>query len=487
MKKTSLYGILAIGCLMAVVFLFDFFKPEREVDFSTEIKPIINTQCIACHGGVKKNAGFSLLFREEALADTKSGRPAIIPGDANGSELIKRIKEHDPELRMPYEKQKLSDKEIDLLTRWVDQGAKWGTHWAYTLPERVETPSIKEEAGILSANSSEFLQNEVDHFILSRLISEGLEPNRPAEKEKIARRLALDLTGLPPDKEIFDQWMSGAMNYEALVDSLLAKKSYGEKWASWWLDMARYSDTKGYEKDQGRNIYQYRDWVIRSLNKGMPFDQFTIEQLAGDLLPEPSPDQYVATAFHRNTMNNDEGGTEDEEYRVAAVIDRVNTTFEVWQSTTIGCVQCHSHPYDPFKNEEYYNLMAFFNNTRDEDIPSDAPVLKFYSPAQQKKATKLRKWIAEHGDTLSAEVYENFIGYTEPVYNAHDFEDFINGSYDDHAALNLWDEGSCKLKGLETNGGTSLYLKYTSGYNGTVMTFRKNSAKGEILARLNLD
>ena len=195
------------------------------------------------------------------------------------------------------------------------------------------------------------------------------------------RRVYLDIIGLPPTKQQAESFLNDASPdaYERMVDELLASKHFGEKWASWWLDMARYSDTKGYEKDEGRNIWRYRDWVIQAFNKDMPFDQFTTEQLAGDLLPNPTDDQLIATAFHRNTMNNDEGGTDDEEFRVAALIDRVNTTWEVWQSTTMGCVQCHTHPYDPFVHEEYYKSMAFFNNTRDEDTPGEHPTLRMYN------------------------------------------------------------------------------------------------------------
>ncbi|MCW5517905.1 PSD1 and planctomycete cytochrome C domain-containing protein [Muriicola sp. Z0-33] len=487
MKKKALTGTIVIAALLVVVLLYDNFKPKEEVDFSADIKPILNTHCISCHGGVKKNAGFSLLFEKEALGDTKSGKPAIIPGDASASDLIRRIKEDDPELRMPYEKAKLSKNEIDLLTRWVNQGAKWGDHWAYSLPDKVDVPPVNLEAGFASSPGPDFLKNDIDNFILTRMEDKQLSPNVQAEKNVLARRLALDITGLPPGESLFREFITQNLSYEVFVDSLLAQKSYGEKWASWWLDMARYSDTKGYEKDQGRSIYHYRDWVIRALNNNMPFDQFTIEQLAGDLLPEPTVDQYIATAFHRNTMNNDEGGTEDEEYRMAAVIDRVNTTFEVWQSTTIGCVQCHSHPYDPFKNEEYYQLMAFFNNSRDEDIPSEAPVLKFYSPDQKKKVDQINNWITQNGNPSLAKQYANFMSYTEPVNNAHDFVNFKNGSYDDHAALNLWDDGSCQLKDLNTKGGTTLFLKYNSGYNGTVLTFKQSSSEGKILARINID
>ena len=486
MKKSYGIAFLAIVAILVLIFVFKGLLPQEQIDFSTQVKPLLNDNCISCHGGVKKNAGFSLLFEEDALSNTKSGKPAIIPGDASGSEFIRRIKENDPEFRMPFEKPKLSKEKINLLTRWVEQGAKWGSHWAYSLPKSVAIPKGKETASFLPASSANFIQNDIDYFVAKKLRQLQLKPNPRAAKEILARRVAFDLTGLPPDKALLEQWKADEITYEVMVDSLLSQKSYGEKWASWWLDLARYSDTKGYEKDQGRSMWQYRDWVIRALNKDTPYNQFTIEQLAGDLLPNPTRDQLIATAFHRNTMNNDEGGTEDEEFRIAAGIDRVNTTFSVWQSTTMECVQCHSHPYDPFRHKDYYELFAFFNNSRDEDIPSEAPVLRFYSPVQQKEVDKINSWISKYGNEKTATAYRNFLAYTEPVYNAHDFVDFRNGAYDDHAALNLWDDGSCKLRKTNTNEGTTMYLKYNSPYTGTVLTFRKNNAEGEVLGRLKL-
>ncbi|WP_420400790.1 PSD1 and planctomycete cytochrome C domain-containing protein [Flagellimonas sp.] len=484
-KKVTSGIVVALG-LFSLVLIWNLVKPSEEVNFSAQIKPILNKHCITCHGGVKKNAGFSLLFEEEAFANTESGKPAIIPGNAAGSEFIKRLKEEDPELRMPYEKPQLSDEEIDLLTRWVNQGAKWGEHWAYTLPEKVEVPKITEEAGFSSENKS-FTKNGIDQFILRRLNKEEIDPSPPAAKHILARRVALDITGLPPNPSQLQKFDSGSWSYEAMVDSLLAQSSYGEKWASWWLDMARYADTKGYEKDLGRSMWQYRDWVIKALNNDMPYDQFTIEQLAGDLLPNPSMDQLIATAFHRNTMNNDEGGTDDEEFRVAAVIDRVNTTFDVWQSTTMGCVQCHGHPYDPFKQKDYYHLMAFFNNTRDEDTPDEAPVLRFYSPEQQESVDQLNAWVSKYGDQNTAKVYKNFLRYGEPVYKSHALQDFVNGSYDDHASAVLWDKGACRLENVWTHGATSLYLNHYSNYNGTIVTIRKDNEEGEILSQYVLN
>ncbi|SNY91966.1 PSD1 and planctomycete cytochrome C domain-containing protein [Flagellimonas pacifica] len=472
--------------LWAMLILNTACQSSDPIDFGSQIKPILNKHCISCHGGVKKNGGFSLLFKEEAFANTESGVPAIIPGNASRSEFIKRLHEEDPELRMPYEKPKLSDEEINLLTEWINQGAQWGQHWAYTLPEKVEIPKLIEEAGFSGDNSS-FVKNGIDQFILNRLQKENIEPSPSASKQILARRVALDITGLPPDTQLFQNYKHGDLSYETMVDSLLAKPTFGENWASWWLDMARYADTKGYEKDLGRTMWQYRDWVIKSFNQDMPYDQFTIEQLAGDLLPDPSIDQLIATAFHRNTMNNDEGGTDDEEFRVAAVIDRVNTTFDVWQSTTMGCVQCHGHPYDPFKQKDYYNLMAFFNNTGDEDTPNEAPALRFYSPEQQDVVDKVNNWVSKHGDSNTVKGYKDFLRYTEPVYKSHSLKDFDNGSYDDHASAILWNNGSCRLENVWTHGAEYLYFNHYSNYNGTSFTIRKDNAEGEILTQFTLN
>ena len=401
--------------------------------------------------------------------------------------MIKRLHEEDPELRMPYEKPKLSTEEIELLTRWVDQGAEWGEHWAYSLPEEVIVPAVTDEAGFSSKESSEFIKNGIDNFVLARLDGEELTPNPPAAQNIIARRLALDLVGLPPSPELLQRFESNDISYEVLVDTLLAQKTYGEKWATWWLDLARYADSKGYEKDMGRSIWKYRDWVIDAFNKDIPYDQFTIEQLAGDLLPQPTTDQLIATAFHRNTMNNDEGGTDDEEFRVATVMDRINTTFSVWQSTTMECVQCHSHPYDPFKFEEYYKLMAFFNNSRDEDTPNESPILKFYTPEQQQKVDKILEWTAKHGSEKSFTALKNFMQFTEPVYKSHFFKQFDNAVYDDHASVVFWDDGNLIIDNAYTNEASYVYLNYRSHYNGTKMIIRERDANGPILGEFTID
>ncbi|WP_405380815.1 PSD1 and planctomycete cytochrome C domain-containing protein [Maribacter sp. LLG6340-A2] len=471
--------------LSLVTALISCNSNSNKVDFSSQIKPILNNKCITCHGGVKKSGEFSLLFKEDAFAVTASGKPSIIPGDANGSEFIKRLKTDDPELRMPYEKPPLTTVEIELLTQWVEQGAEWGQHWAYTLPEKVTVPAMTEQAGIIDFETAPFLQNDIDRFILTKLAADTLSPNPPAEPHVLLRRLALDLTGLPPSNTLFSSFVSGKTTYEEAVDTLLAQSAFGEKWASWWLDLARYADTKGYEKDKGRHIWRYRDWVIKAFNNDMPFDQFTTEQLAGDLLPEPV-DQLIATAFHRNTMNNDEGGTEDEEFRVASVLDRVNTTFSVWQSTTMECVQCHSHTYDPFKQEEYYKAMAFFNNTRDEDTPDDSPTLRFYTDAQEQQKEEIITWVRTHGTQEEARNYADFLSFLEPKYLAHNATDFINGELADTKYLALWDDGSCVLKNVDTQGASAMYLYYRGFMEGTTITIRKNNANGAILSRFKV-
>jgi len=483
MKNKAYLFLLILVALVFLAIVWNILKPSDTVDFSADIKPILNKNCITCHGGVKKNGGFSLLFQEEAFANTESGVPAIIPGDAAKSPFIQRLKEEDPELRMPYKKSRLSDREIELLTRWVNEGAKWGKHWAYILPQKVEVPPLTQSAGIFSGNPAGFVKNDIDHFVLRTLQNNNLEPSHPAEPNIIARRLSMDIIGLPPNDTLFNDFTSGKITYENMVDELLSSNSYGEKWAGWWMDQARYADTKGYEKDMGRSMWQYRDWVIKAFNKDMPYDQFTIEQLAGDLLPRPSTDQLIATAFHRNTMNNDEGGTEDEEFRTASVIDRVNTTFEVWQSTTIGCVQCHSHTYDPFKHKEYYNLMAFFNNSRDEDTADDEPNLRFYKEDQKKEVAKIYAWISKNVSTEVAEAYKNFLQYSEPVYHAHLARNYTNGNLADTKWLALRDNGSCYLNDVYTQGADYMYLRYSSEVDGTSITIRKNNAAGEILAQ----
>ena len=380
--------VVAISCQREQVEKIDL----SAIDYNLHVRPIINKNCIVCHGGVKKSSGLSFLFREEALAVNKSGKRAIIPGDAANSEMIARIKNDDPEVRMPMDHDALSADEIVILTKWIDQGAEWKEHWAFLPPEETNIPEVE---------NSDWVNNPIDNFVLMRLEDEGIAVSDEAEKATLIRRAALDITGVPPSIEEFNQFLNDKSEnaYEKLIDRLLDKPAYGERWTAMWLDLARYADSKGYEADRHREIWKYRDWLIDAFNQDKPFDQFTIEQLAGDLLPNATKDQIIATAFHRNTMNNDEGGTSNEEYRVAAVIDRVNTTWEVWQGVTFSCVQCHSHPYDPIRHEEYYGFYSIFNNTADADLPSEAPVLEVYTKENEAKIDSIKNWIVENGNT----------------------------------------------------------------------------------------
>lgn len=488
--KKKILLISAIVIIIAVLGAV-LFNQDKPVDYSADVKPILNKHCISCHGGVKQNAGFSVLFREQALDTTESGKPAIIPGDPKHSEFIRRLTAKDPEERMPYKGAPLSKEELDILTRWVDQGAKWGKHWAYSLPSEVTVPEEDgiSLAGFFSTDKDEWAAvNPIDHFIYRKLEENGLQPSPRAEKATLLRRLSLDLTGLPPSLEMTETFLkdNSADAYEKMVDTLLASPHFGERWAAWWLDMARYSDTKGFEKDRSREIWRFRDWVIKAFNQDKPFDEFTIEQLAGDLLPDPTKEQLTATAFHRNTMNNDEGGTDSEEYRVASVIDRVNTTWEVWQSTTFACIQCHSHPYDPFHFEDYYKFMAFFNNTRDEDTEGDHPKLRFYGKEQQVKVEEIKKWVAGHGGKKAESSVELFLETLEPKIHAHSCDEFVNGSLADTKWLSIRHDGSCRMPSVRLNGASRFFIRYWTGAPGGELEIRLDSLKGKTIARISL-
>lgn len=484
--KRKLLVISALAVLIVTVGFFTVHNRE-EVDFSNDVKPILNKHCISCHGGVKKNGDLSFLFEEEAFANAKSGEPAIIRGDAEHSNLIKRLLEDDPELRMPYNAAKLDDEEIDILRKWIDQGAKWGKHWAYELPETVEVPKSFSFASLFGFKP-DGISNNIDYFIQDKLDEKGLSFAEEADKETLLRRLYLDLTGVPPSLAEVNSFINDKSEdaYEKRIDSLLASEQYGEKWASWWLDMARYADTKGYEKDVSRQIWEYRDWVIKAFNKDMPYDQFTIEQLAGDLLPEPTKDQLIATAFHRNTMNNDEGGTDSEEFRVAAVLDRVNTTYQVWLSTTFECVQCHSHTYDPFKFEEYYKSVAFFNNTRDEDTEGDHPRLRFYGEADQLRVDSIKTWLSKYGNEKLLHSTDLFLKSLEPKIHAHYSDRLVNAALYDTKWLGVRNGGNARLRDIQLDGKKLIYLNYWTGNTGGKLEIHKDTIGGGIIAEIDL-
>lgn len=357
---------------------------QGEVDFNRDIRPILSANCFACHGPDKEARKAKLrLDTADGIRADLGGYAAVVPGKPDASELITRIGSDDPDEVMPPPKHgaALPPATRDLLRRWIESGAEYEVHWSFVPPEKMALPAVKQK---------DWPASPLDHFVLAKLEQRGLAPSAEADRARLIRRVSLDLTGLPPTPEEADAFADdrGEDAYAKVVDRLLASEAFGERWARMWLDLARYADTKGYEKDRARAIWRYRDWVIDALNRDMPYDQFTIEQLAGDLLPQATSDQFLATAFHRNTMENDEGGTDDEEFRVAAVKDRVDTTMQVWMGLTMGCAKCHSHKYDPISHEDYYAFYAFFNQTEDAD--RGAPVMPTPTAQQSERIAKLQ-------------------------------------------------------------------------------------------------
>ncbi|MEZ6058557.1 MAG: PSD1 and planctomycete cytochrome C domain-containing protein [Planctomycetaceae bacterium] len=329
------------------------------VDFNRDIRPLFAAKCFACHGPDEghREADLRLDRREVAV------KQAIVPGHPEQSELMRRILSDDPldQMPPPEVKDRLTVAQKQLFKRWIEEGAEYAKHWAFVPPEKPAIPLVQ---------NIKWPRNEIDHFVLSRLEANGMSPSPEANRYELVRRVYLDLIGLPPSPEEADAFVlsDDPLAYEKLVDSLLASQQYGERWARVWLDLARYSDTNGYEKDRDRSIWPYRDWVIRALNDDMPFDQFTVEQLAGDMLPAATQDQIIATGFHRNTMLNEEGGIDPLEYRFYSMVDRVATTGTVWMGLSTGCAQCHTHKYDPITHTDYYSLMALMNNADEPDL-----------------------------------------------------------------------------------------------------------------------
>jgi len=364
------------------------------VDFNRDIRPLLSNNCLFCHGpdeAERKGGvdGLRLDTAEGAAADLGSGSRAIVPGHPETSVLVERIVSTDPDQQMPPKStgKRLSAAEIELLKEWVRQGAKYARHWSYEPPVRSPVPTVKNAA---------WPKTDIDRFLLARLEADNLTPAPEADRVTLIRRASLDLTGLPATPEEVDRFVrdQNEKAYEEMIDRLLAKESYGEHWAKTWLDLARYADSAGYADDPARTIWAYRDYVIRAYNANMPFDQFSIEQIAGDLLPSPTRDQLIATAFHRNTLTNNEGGTNDEEFRNVAVVDRVNTTMAVWMGTTISCAQCHTHKFDPLTQEEFFKLFAIFNSTDDADRRDESPLLDLWTDEQLRHKESWQQEIA---------------------------------------------------------------------------------------------
>ena len=466
---------------------FSYLISGHAVDYNTDVKPIFNKKCITCHGGVKRQSGFSLLFRSDALAINKSGKPAIIPGDPSHSEMIRRLTLKDPEERMPYKHPPLTDKEIATLKQWIKEGAVWGNHWAYVAVEKTAIPKV-DNWFFGTTGGGSWVKNDVDHFIYQRIKEEGLKPSGEADKGTLLRRISLDITGMPASESLANYFLKDTRPdaYEKLVDTLLASPHYGERWAAMWMDLARYADTKGYERDDWRSIWRYRDWLIHAFNENKPYNQFLVEQLAGDLLPDPTDAQYIATAFHRNTMTNDEGGTDNEEFRTAAIIDRVNTTWETVMGTTFGCVQCHSHPYDPFRHEEYYAFMAFFNNTRDEDTYDDYPLLKEFHKEDSVKFSQLKQWLTANTPGKEKELLK-FIKTGQPAINSIAADQLVNSALTDTKWLVLRNHAVARMPNIDFGNHSQVLYRYKSWKPGGKWVVHLDQPNGAIVNAINVE
>jgi mono/diheme cytochrome c family protein len=379
---------------------------ESKLDFQRDIQPIFQSRCYECHGEKKQKSGMRLDRKSSVFQGGDSGKPAVIPGKSADSILVQRITSSDEDEVMPPKGERLSSEQIALIRAWIDQGAAWPDagvnvkkHWAYEKPVRPSIPKVEQRS---------WPRNGIDYFVLEKLEREKLAPSPEADRATLIRRVSLDLTGLPPTLEEIDSFLADTSPraYERVVDRLLASPPYGERWARLWLDLARYADTQGYETDNRRSIWPYRDWVIDALNHNLPFDQFTLEQIAGDLLPNAAREQKVATGFHRNTLTNTEGGTDDEEFRHEAIVDRVNTTMSVWMGSTFNCAQCHNHKYDPYTTRDYYRMYAILNQTADSDRPDETPVLKLPTPRQEAETSRLESALAAADKEYNAKTPE---------------------------------------------------------------------------------
>ncbi len=404
----------------------------KPIDFVRDIRPILAGNCFNCHGqdDQQRKSKLRLDVREAAIKPAKSGDIAIVPGDAAKSKLIERIISHDPDEVMPPPKSKktLTGEQIDLLKRWIASGADYKGHWAFLKPERPAVPVISESVISKSVTSgrpggkggaqttgslntdSLITQpaNPIDAFVRQRLQKEGLTPSAEADRVTLIRRVTLDLTGFPPTPAEVDDFVAdkSAEAYDKVVARLLKSPRYGEHMARYWLDGARYADSHGFHIDSERSLWKYRDWVVDSFNKNMPFDQFTIEQLAGDLLPEATQDQKIGSGYVRCNMSTGEGGAIVEEYQAKYTFDRVETTATMWLGLTLTCARCHTHKYDPIQHKEYYGLYAFFNNLNeavmDGNRPNPDPFLRVPTSAQTNRQAELKGLITSGQGKIDA-------------------------------------------------------------------------------------
>ena len=410
MKKYIIFGILLVvaGLLYGVI---DFAKAKKEkeslISYNRDIRPILSDKCFSCHGPdvSKIKAGLRLDLPASAFAELEKnkGHFAIVPGNPEKSELIKRISSNDPGIMMPMPEShlaRLTTDEIKLFTKWIEQGAKYEKHWAFVAPIKEALPEV---------DNSKWVKNEIDPFILEKMEAKGFDPNETASREALIKRAYADITGLAPTYEELNQWRNNSSDnwYAQLLDKLLQKPAYGEKMALLWMDLARYADSYGFQDDNIRSQWPWRDWVINAFNTNMHYDQFLTQQIAGDLLPTASKSSILATAFFRNHKYTEEGGVIEEEYRVSYNIDKTRTYGKAILGVTIECAQCHDHKYDPFSNKDYYQLYAFFNMSKEKGYEGDVSIS---TPAKNPKLfitkeeqSKLLSFI-NHVDTNKLEV-----------------------------------------------------------------------------------
>ena len=368
---------------------------ERQVVFTREVRPILSRNCFQCHGPDEENRQMGLrLDTPEGFAGDRGnfGGPVVIPGNAADSLLFQRITAEAENFRMPRDREALTADEVETIRLWINQGADWESHWAFIPPEKPAVPEVENLS---------WVKNPIDHFVLEKLEKELLDPSKAADKEILIRRVTLDLTGMPPTIEEIDAYLADESPnaYEKLVERLLQSPRYGERMAVEWLDAARYADTNGYQTDGERSMWRWRDWVINAYNENMPFDQFTIEQLAGDMLPNATLDQKIATAFNRNHSLNAEGGIVPEEFLVEYAVDRVATTSTVWLGLTMGCARCHDHKFDPLQQKEFYEFSAFFNNINERGkgfkYVNSPPFITAPTASQQEELVELDQRLKE--------------------------------------------------------------------------------------------
>ena len=383
--------LLIVGVLGA-----SMLQAREPVDYARDVQPIFAEHCFRCHGADRAESGLRLDLRESALKAADSGDLAIVPGDPKSSGVLDRVQSDDPDLRMPPDSEPLDQDQRAVLRRWISAGAKWSLHWSFRTLSTPVLPSV--------ANQS-WPETPLDRFVLARLEQEQINPSREAMREKLIRRLSYDLLGVPPTVDAVHRFVHDAspLAYEHVVDAMLASPMFGERWGRHWLDKARYADSDGYEKDNHRpHAWRYRDWVIDAINSDLPFDEFTVWQLAGDLLPAATDDQILATAFHRQTLTNTEGGTDKEQWRVAAVMDRTETVGTVWLGLTIGCARCHNHKYDQISQAEYYQLYAYFNNA-DEGIHRLPPTRQQLDAYGKQRRDHQQKLMSKHKEIAALE------------------------------------------------------------------------------------